>query len=138
MHDEVHDFVASLKPDAPLGFFTVDVDYYSSALGCLEVPKGQPDRYLPHFWAYFDDVTMPSANRWCGELLAIDEFNLANQQRKIDNSDVLRSRRVFKNSDWLEIIRSVHILDHPARQEASSPQRSTKMTHNAALGIKAD
>ena len=113
--ETVPEFIGSLSTDAPLGFFTVDVDYYSSAVGCLKILEGSPEKYLPHFWCYFDDVSGPSANRWCGELLAIDEFNADHSSRKIHRDEFLQSRRVFKNSDWISMMRSVHILDHGAR-----------------------
>lgn len=72
VREKVEDFLVNLSPAAPLGFFTVDVDYYSSAVGCLQVLDGPAEKYLPHFWAYFDDITLASANHWCGELLAIE------------------------------------------------------------------
>lgn len=84
-------FVEKLSPDAPLAFFSVDVDYYSFAAGCLKILMGDPECYLPHFWCYFDDIALASANHWCDELLAIEEFNHANKLRKIDKSDMLKT-----------------------------------------------
>ncbi len=134
--DTVPEFIDSLDSQAPLGFFTVDVDYYSSAVGCLRVLQGDSQKYLPHFWCYFDDVSVPSANLWCGELLAIEEFNEKNVLRKIHKDDFLRSRRVFKNSDWIDMMRSVHILDHEARSTGISRSKEVSRTANALLGIQ--
>lgn len=135
VNQTAHGFMNDLDPKAPLGFFTVDVDYYSSATGCLTILNGEAEQYLPYFWIYFDDINFDSANRWCGELLAINEFNASAELRKIEKSDVLKTQRVFKNSDWVEKMRSVHIFDHPARKAKSAVGREVKQTSNAALGI---
>ena len=41
---------------APLGFVSIDVDYYSSAKGASAFFQGVPTAYLPTVTAYLDDI----------------------------------------------------------------------------------
>lgn len=47
---------ASNMPDSPIGFVSVDVDYYWSAIDALKSLVGPPGLYLPRVTMYFDDV----------------------------------------------------------------------------------
>lgn len=102
-----------------LGFVAVDVDYYSSATNCLSMLKGQPEKYLPLVPAFFDDVILDVHNPWCGELLAIEEFNKANDLRKIARFTALAGKRILKSASWLEQMYCLHVLDHPTRNARS-------------------
>ena len=64
---------------------------------------------------YLDDITFASHNRWCGELLAVEEFNHRNGWRKIERYRFLAHERLFRRSMWIDQIYNVHILDHPYR-----------------------
>jgi hypothetical protein len=117
LKDTVPDFARSLSPDAPLGFVSVDVDYFSStseALNLLVDPD--PRKYLPTSVIYFDDIDDWSSNDWCGELLAIHEFNQHNPMRKLRHDPFLVARRVIKHAVWHEQVFLLHVLDHPERQ----------------------
>lgn len=109
-------FLQGLSPGAPLGFVSLDVDYYSSASQALRVFEGPASAYLPWTCLYADDVVYPSNNRWCGELLAIDEFNEGHAARKIDRWHFLPAFRLIKNARWLHQVYFVHVLDHARRQ----------------------
>jgi hypothetical protein len=105
----------------------VDVDIYSSAkyaLGCL---RGSGDLYNPAVSVYLDDVATFFSNRWCGELAAVEEFNLENQLRKIDTDRTLPGRRPKQDQNWYQRMHVCHILDHEARTLVDS-QRTTKLT----------
>ncbi len=124
--DTIPEFVAGLSPEAPVGYVVIDVDYYSSAKAAMEVMKGPADCYLPLTLVYFDDigaVVFPWANDWCGERLAIREFNNENGYRKLQHDSFMKYGRVYKDSDWLERVYRLHVLDHPERQ---SPKRSAR------------
>jgi hypothetical protein len=113
--DTVHGLVASFDPEAPLGFISVDVDIYSgakSALGCL---LGRPELYSPAVSIYCDDVQFFFANRWCGELLAIAEFNADNALRKIDRDRSLPGHRPKLFEPWYGAMYVCHVLDHEVR-----------------------
>jgi hypothetical protein len=65
---------------------------------------------------YFDDVRFYFANRWCGELRAIDEFNDENYMRKIDEDRSLADRP-SKLDPWYKSMYVCHILDHEVRNK---------------------
>ena len=95
----------------PLGFCSIDLDYYSSSIGALEIFGAHSKCFLPSVLMYFDDidggVTM---NSWCGEMLAINEFNEKHEFRKIERK-VGRSPKMF----------CCHVLDHPVRVGSEKP-----------------
>lgn len=111
-------FLAKLSADAPIGFISVDVDYYSSAKQVLQILTGPAESYLPIVATYLDDIGVPGSNPWTGELLAVREFNDANDMRKIAPFTLLRSQRIFKNTQWIDRMFAAHIHDHQARSPA--------------------
>ncbi|HEY1613072.1 MAG TPA: hypothetical protein VGF97_05175 [Rhizomicrobium sp.] len=115
VQETVPAFLKTLSADAPLGFVAVDVDYYSSAKACLGVLAGNPDSYLPLVPVYLDDIGVNGSNPWTGELLAVNEFNAENDMRKIAPFTLLRSRRIFKNTQWIDRMFAAHIHDHSLR-----------------------
>jgi hypothetical protein len=120
--DTVADLVASLDESAPLGFISVDVDIYSGAKSSLKALLGKPELYAPAVSIYCDDVRFFFANRWCGELRAIEEFNDENLLRKIDQDRSLPGHRPALNHGWYESMFVCHVLDHEVR--TSPKQRS--------------
>lgn len=115
----VPEVISKLSPSAPIGFVSLDLDYYQStraALCLLQHPD--PMKYLPMVSVYLDDIAFMGHNEWSGELLAVSEFNRGNERRKIAKFEFLRTTRVFKNPAWIEHMRVLHVLDHPARQPA--------------------
>jgi hypothetical protein len=104
----------SLRPNAPLGFAAIDVDYYSSARQALDLlTDANAAKYLFLPVLYFDDIVLANYSDWTGELLAINEFNAENEKRKIQQYRFLRSRRLFKNARWIDQIYLLHLFDHP-------------------------
>ena len=112
-------FVNKLSPEAPLGFVSVDVDYYASAKAALPILAGDPRAYLPLVPVYLDDIGVDGSNPWTGELLAVNEFNAELAHRKIAPFTLLRSRRIFKNTQWIDRMFAAHIHDHPLRSPAA-------------------
>jgi hypothetical protein len=108
-------FMASLGADAPLGFVAVDVDYYSATKAAMPILQGPSEHYLPMVPVYLDDIGVDGSSPWSGELLAVDEFNRENSLRKIAPFTLLRSRRIFKNTQWIDRMFAAHIHDHPLR-----------------------
>lgn len=113
--DTVEAFVARLDPSAPLGFVSVDVDVYSGARSALRCLLGRPELYAPAVSIYCDDVQFFFANRWCGELLAIEEFNDENATRKIDSDRSLPGARPEGSEVWHRSMFVCHVLDHELR-----------------------
>ena len=118
----VPQFLDSLDEQTPVGFVAVDVDYYSSAKKALEVLTADPRLYLPVVPVYLDDIGVDGSNPWTGELLAVDEFNRENKLRKIAPFTLLRSRRIFKNTQWIDRMFAAHIHDHALRSPARRRQ----------------
>jgi len=116
--DTIPSFLRSLDGDAPIGFVAVDVDYYSSAKKALAVLTGPPNLYLPIVPVYLDDIGVDGSNPWTGELLAVNEFNHDNEFRKIAPFTMLRSHRIFKNTQWIDRMFAAHIHDHLLRSPA--------------------
>lgn len=115
----VEPFVASLDPDAPIGFISMDVDLYTSTNHALKCLVGSPDLYNPVISMYFDDVTFIFANSWCGELAAITEFNEENEFRKIDQDRLLPGNRSIASAKWYKKMYFCHVLDHKARNDST-------------------
>jgi hypothetical protein len=126
-------FAQRLSPDAPLGFVSVDVDYYSATKAALPILCGDPGAYLPLVPVYLDDIGVDGSNPWTGELLAVGEFNAENAQRKIAPFTLLRSRRIFKNTQWIDCMFAAHIHDHPMRSP-SVRRASQRVLANEYLG----
>lgn len=116
-------FVDRLTPASPIAFVVLDVDYYWSAVTCLEALTGDPELYLPTTILHLDDISFPAHNRWQGELLAVEEFNECQEMRKITPYNFLRASRLFKRPMWIDQLYTLHVLDHPIRNadQPSSP-----------------
>ncbi|HEY7231042.1 MAG TPA: hypothetical protein VH558_11785 [Pseudolabrys sp.] len=118
IEETIPSFLASVTSEAPIGFVAIDTDYYSSAIKALRVLNGEADLYLPVLPIYLDDIGVDGSNPWTGELLAINEFNRESKLRKISPFTLLRSRRIFKNTQWIDRMYAAHIHDHPLRSPA--------------------
>lgn len=108
-------FTEQLSAEAPIGFISVDVDYYSSTKEVLELFKADAHLFLPLTYVYFDDIFMPNHNDKCGELLAIKEFNTENKYRNISYHPFFINQRLFKNAIWVKQLYYFHVLDHDYR-----------------------
>ena len=109
------DFKNKLSADAPIGFVSVDVDYYSSTKEVLELFTAEAHCFLPLTYVYFDDIFMPHHNEKCGELLAIKEFNASNTLRDLSYHPFFINQRIFKNANWVKQLYYFHVLDHDYR-----------------------
>lgn len=100
---------------SPIGFVSVDVDYYSSTIDCLKIFNLSSNNYLPYVFTYFDDIYDIDDNEYCGELLAINEFNVLNEKRKIVKATLLNQKRIFRRSPWTHQLYLTHIFNHNNR-----------------------
>ena len=82
---------------------------------------------------YLDDVAMDGANPWNGELLAVAEFNAAHALRKVAPFTLLRSKRIFKNAQWIDRMYAAHIHDHPRRTPATAKREAQAYIPNEYL-----
>ncbi|HVA28809.1 MAG TPA: hypothetical protein VNF68_11550 [Candidatus Baltobacteraceae bacterium] len=109
-------FIETLSEEFPIGFVSVDVDYYWSSKEALRLFSGhKPEVYLPTSVVYFDDIAEDEHNSWAGELLSIEEFNGEHPYRKLERNRFIRNKRVMKHAWWLDQVYYLHTLDHPHR-----------------------
>ena len=104
-------FFKDYKP-APIGAFIQDFDFYSSTKIALKMMEGNSNFYLPRVFTYFDDIIGSEVelyNDFTGERLAINEFNLNNENIKISPAYHLISRAKVS---WYDQIRIVHFFKH--------------------------
>ncbi|WP_158944646.1 hypothetical protein [Granulicella sp. S190] len=133
--DTIPDYLSTLSGDSPIGFVSVDVDYYWSTVNALKSLVAVPELYLPRVTMYFDDIARAEHNPWCGELAAIGDFNAANGSRKIAPYNFLRVNRLFKNAMWIDQMYTLHVLDHPARFRALR-DHGRVIIDNPYMGLK--
>lgn len=138
----VPEFVAA-RPEAPIGFVSFDLDYYSSTRDALTLFGLEPPHLLPVVMTYFDDVIgglrrigSLFRNRAGGQLRAIDEFNEKHDSRIIDEIRVLRHRRPLDREMWLDRMYALHVLDHPIRSGRADRGALSMTEHRKTSGLE--
>jgi len=125
IQDTIESFTASLTPDCPLGFVSIDVDIYSGTVAALRGLTGPAECYLPATSFYFDDIGSYFSNDACGELCAMNEHNAAHPLRPLQIDRSLPGRRADAVASWYRRMYVCHVLDHPDRQ---APRERGAMT----------
>jgi hypothetical protein len=100
---------------APIGCIFHDLDFYSSTRDSLEILNAEPDYFLPRVFMYFDDVIGDDVwlcNEFAGERLAIEEFNLNHDLKKISQNKYL-PLRYPSNEWWPHQVYIYHDFGHP-------------------------
>ena len=115
--DTIDKFSSQLDGGCPVGFIAVDVDTYSAAKSALKLFESDSNNFLPFTFVYFDDSGgRTHFNKFCGELLAIEEFNKHWDMKKLDvDRGVWNSHRRLGPQVWYERMYVAHIFDHPWR-----------------------
>ena len=124
--DTVPVFFEKYSP-APIGFVSIDLDYYHSTVDALKIFDTAHENLLPRVFCYFDDIVGPDwelFNEWVGELLAIKEFNEKSAARKIAPIHCLRHKRIIP-SQWNDQVYVLHDFEH---QHYNSFTARTKKT----------
>lgn len=102
---------AELLRRHPVGFVSLDLDYYSSTVTALEVfRRPAHEHLLPRVTCYLDDV--PGTIERIGEAAAIADFNADHPARPIGRVLGLRAFTPF-DPPWADQIYVHHRLDHP-------------------------
>jgi hypothetical protein len=84
---------------APIGFISIDVDYYSSTVGVLDgIASCSAEALLPIASVYLDDILCFGLPRCAGELAAIEEFNRNNPSRQFDRADWVCEFRPYREA----------------------------------------
>lgn len=130
INETIPKFLEQDFKSSPIGFISIDVDYYSSSVESLKVLEKKSTAYLPRVTIYLDDLQDDSHNSWCGELAAINEFTQDHEYRKIERHTFLRGYRIFKNARWIDHMFFAHILDHPNRVDPNLRKSKTVILNN--------
>ena len=100
---------------SPVGFVSFDLDLYSSTSDALALFQFNYEVLLPRVISYFDDIHGYCYNDFCGERLAIREFNERNAQRKI--SPIYGLRYFLPHATffdlWPDGMHFAHFFEHP-------------------------
>jgi hypothetical protein len=138
--DTVPEFALALR-DAPIGFVSFDLDFYSSTRDALLLFDVAAQHLLPVVVTYFDDVIGGTRrigslfrNRAAGPLLAIDEFNATHETRVLDVIRILRHRRPLDRELWLDRMYALHVLDHPVRTPGTMRREAMSIGEHASGG----
>lgn len=92
---ELKTFIKNNNP-SPIGFVSVDVDFYSPTVHILDFLSNVDDKYcLPRINIYFDDIL--NSYEFQGEALAIKEFNTNNKDYKISPENAIEKLKIFHN-----------------------------------------
>ena len=118
---EIRETAAHQPIPEPLGFVAVDVDFYSSAIDALRILCRADVPRLRRVALYFDDIGDHYNHRFAGELLAIEEFNRASRDVKIDRWRGLRAGRAFPDAPWLEAMYLAHDVEQISRVRLPRP-----------------
>ena len=111
--DTISEVLNKLDMEYPIGFISLDLDLYSSSKSALKILNDpNSNKYYPTVLMVVDDQDfLLTYNDWCGEGLAIKEFNDLNKLRKIQN-----------RKEFYQRLRFIHILDHSLRIGKEKPK----------------
>jgi hypothetical protein len=129
LSETIKEFLLNDFNSAPIGFISVDVDYYSSTVDALKLLESKSENFYPRVIFYLDDLEDQSHNSHCGEQAAINEFTNEHPLRPIEKHPFLRSYRIFKNARWIDHIYQCHILDHKTRNSLENNRKQTVLTN---------
>jgi hypothetical protein len=129
----VPSFIAS-NP-APVGFVSFDLDLYSSTREALRLFEMNYQHVLPRVTAYFDDIFGHTYNDFCGERLAIKEFNERHDLRKVCP---IYGLRYFISSPtsadlWPDAMYFGHFFEHPLYNALDSVNKGVIMDIRGAV-----
>ena len=103
-----------LSHPAPIGFMSIDVDYYTSTVEVFKVLEGGQDLLMPRIHCHLDDNIGFTFSEYTGERLAITEFNDSHRMRKISPLFGLKHflPEPYSNQPWCDQVYIAHIFDH--------------------------
>ena len=115
IEDTVPRFLSDLQP-APVGFVSIDVDYYTSTAAALRLFAADDKHFLPRVFCYFDDTVGDDDqvvhNDFVGELCAIRELNTQDETLKLAPINGLRHKRNIP-APWNDLMYVLHRFQHP-------------------------
>jgi len=109
--DTIPEFVKNYQ--GRVGFVSIDLDLYSSTKAAWPLFEMPANQYLPAMPVYVDDMNVSiTYNPWCGEALALSEFNQVHSMRKFEE----------KSGAWrIQNFHVFHVFDHDYRSGVETP-----------------
>ena len=112
VEDTIQQFINSAP--SPVAFIAFDLDLYSSTMAAFKLLEADSSLLLPRVYCYFDDILGFTYGDHNGERLAISEFNVSNNMRKISQIYGLKHFVPWQvaNNWWIDCVYMAHIIDH--------------------------
>lgn len=113
--ETVPGFCERVQP-APIGFISIDVDYYTATVPILKLFESDCRYLLPRVACFLDDMVGDldwAFNDFTGELLAVHEFNSSHADIKIASVKGLRYAKGHIPQPWHEQVFLAHLFKHP-------------------------
>jgi hypothetical protein len=98
---------------APVGFVAFDLCLYSSTSKAFQLLEADPSVLLPRVHCFFRNTLGPTLGDFNGERLAIAEFNVNHDARKISRIYGLQYFLTPAVGRWVEQYYMAHVADHP-------------------------
>ena len=124
-------FIENYKPGKIAAIFN-DLDFYSSTINSFEIFNHDIESFLPRVFCYFDDVVGSAEemySEFTGELLAINEFNNSNANKKISLNTNLQHLDV----SWKNQIYYLHHFKHSKYNYYIDPKEQTSINNSINL-----
>jgi hypothetical protein len=114
---------------APIAFVSFDMDLYLSTRDAMTIFQSGYSSLLPRVVLYVDNTFGHTYNDYCGERLAISEFNACNNRRRICPIYGLRYfiPRVAFTELWPDNMHFVHLFEHPLYNNLDSFAKPVSM-----------
>ncbi len=112
VEETVPEFVRGEQP--PIGFVSVDLDYYSSTMSALRILDAPDARLMPRIFFYFQALFWHPWTEAIGQRPAIEAFNAAHERRKLGLIEGLRYALpgTERRLPWPEMMYVAEIFDH--------------------------
>lgn len=114
---------------APIGFISFDLDYYSSTVSAFKILDTDENNFLPRVYCFFDDCIGDDwelHSEFAGELLAIKEFNDANQTKKLGRIYGLSKKREMP-AVWNDELFVLHVFNHKLYGKLCNPKKNWQL-----------
>jgi hypothetical protein len=113
---------------APVGMIVFDLCLYSSTTKALQLFEADPNVLLPRVHCFFRNTLGPTQGDFSGERLAIAEFNVQHEMRKISRIYGLEYFLRPSVGRWAEQYYMTHVFDHPLYGSYDGLIRETTLT----------
>lgn len=126
--DTISSFAQKYNP-SPIGFVSIDLDYYSSTKSAFRLLDEPSELFLPRVYCFFDDLIGDDwelHSDFTGEALAINEFNQEHSDRKLSKIYGLSHKRLH-TAPWNDELFILHLFNHIKYNKLCSPKKNWQL-----------